>query len=741
MKISSVTRPNMLFSLVFVFVLTLAMLGFSKGFVKADHIEGSYTGSVFGSNNMISDKRGDDTATSKGLFNPTVIVKVSENEILTYFWKSGTKVKLTIDDPANGNGVDYSETLPVIGGSNLTKDLLFKLKDFKLEPGQLVTLTDGVNADTVLINPVYITSLNNPKPNTIYGIAPPGTMIQAELKAGISIVTFQARSGSDGTWLISTDPYYSSINDEGKLTICVWDADKDAVYYTRPYKTPQIEANLSVNSIEGWDWLYGTEVNVTIDDPANGAGNDFSDTTSMGGNSFYPHFVMKLGSFKLAAGQTITITGGSVSKSHVVRNLAITGVDIDKDSISGTSDSINEIKIWIVDGNGRIYQRTDSLKKGVWISDFAHAGDQPWEVGTFDIKEATQLFLKQEDEDGDATLITQIAANNLPPIAMAGADVVAGKGASVTFDGSHSIDPEGKPLTYDWDLDNDGEFDDASGINAVKIFTDNGIFQISLRVTDDGNHTANDSLTVTISNDAPILSDIVMPVSPQKVKNNLLFSAAYTDPGKNDTITAVWDWDDGTSDAGVIVENDITGNHNYNTPGLYQVKLTLTDEDGESVQKSTDVIIVFAPNAASVFGSGWINLQGGSTMTNLGGTGKLTFDFNASYRRASSVMPSGKTNITIKGKSFKFVSTSYSWMIVKGQTAFLEGSGTVNGKGDYGLLVSIQNEPWYISNSDMLRFKIWNKATKEVILDTQPSEADSAPAKTLVKGSIFIINQ
>ena len=104
-------------------------------------------------------------------------------------------------------------------------------------------------------------------------------------------------------------------------------------------------------------------------------------------------------------------------------------------------------------------------------------------------------------------------------------------------------------------------------------------------------------------------------------------------------------------------------------------------------------------------------------------------------------MPSGKTNITIKGKSFKFVSTSYSWMIVKGQTAFLEGSGTVNGKGDYGLLVSIQNEPWYISNSDMLRFKIWNKATKEVILDTQPSEADSAPAKTLVKGSIFIINQ
>ena len=108
-----------------------------------------------------------------------------------------------------------------------------------------------------------------------------------------------------------------------------------------------------------------------------------------------------------------------------------------------------------------------------------------------------------------------------------------------------------------------------------------------------------------------------MPVSPQKVKNNLLFSAAYTDPGKNDTITAVWDWDDGTSDAGVIVENDITGNHNYNTPGLYQVKLTLTDEDGESVQKSTDVIIVFAPNAASVFGSGWINLQGGSTMTNL----------------------------------------------------------------------------------------------------------------------------
>ena len=39
--------------------------------------------------------------------------------------------------------------------------------------------------------------------------------------------------------------------------------------------------------------------------------------------------------------------------------------------------------------------------------------------------------------------------------------------------------------TYTWDLDNDGQFDDATGIIASYTWTLEGVYPISFRVTDD----------------------------------------------------------------------------------------------------------------------------------------------------------------------------------------------------------------------------------------------------------------
>ena len=52
--------------------------------------------------------------------------------------------------------------------------------------------------------------------------------------------------------------------------------------------------------------------------------------------------------------------------------------------------------------------------------------------------------------------------------------------------------------TYAWDLDNDGQFDDATGIIASYTWTVDGVYPISFRVTDDDGTSAIGSTTVTV---------------------------------------------------------------------------------------------------------------------------------------------------------------------------------------------------------------------------------------------------
>ena len=54
----------------------------------------------------------------------------------------------------------------------------------------------------------------------------------------------------------------------------------------------------------------------------------------------------------------------------------------------------------------------------------------------------------------------RIVLGNLPPVANAGGPYVSDEGAVFQVDGSQSSDPEGGALTYAWDLDADGAFDE-----------------------------------------------------------------------------------------------------------------------------------------------------------------------------------------------------------------------------------------------------------------------------------------
>jgi hypothetical protein len=87
---------------------------------------------------------------------------------------------------------------------------------------------------------------------------------------------------------------------------------------------------------------------------------------------------------------------------------------------------------------------------------------------------------------------------NIPPVADANGPYEVNAGQAVTLDASNSSDPDGTIVLYEWDLDGDGEFDDASGVNPEATFNTAGTFSIALRVTDDDGAIGTDTAGVNV---------------------------------------------------------------------------------------------------------------------------------------------------------------------------------------------------------------------------------------------------
>ncbi len=117
------------------------------------------------------------------------------------------------------------------------------------------------------------------------------------------------------------------------------------------------------------------------------------------------------------------------------------------------------------------------------------AGRTPFAVGTNSVVDLTSgpagdLFYV-EFTSGSVHRVRYFAGAQ-PPTAVLASDTDNGPlPLTVTFDGSGSHDPDiGDTLSYAWDLDGDGAFDDASVATPQFTYTSTGKVSVALRVTD-----------------------------------------------------------------------------------------------------------------------------------------------------------------------------------------------------------------------------------------------------------------
>ena len=219
--------------------------------------------------------------------------------------------------------------------------------------------------------------------------------------------------------------------------------------------------------------------------------------------------------------------------------------------------------------------------------------------------------VKVEVRDGLGFTDTDTASvtiNNVAPSVDAGADQTVDEGDTVSFSGSFTDPGTCDTHTFSWDF-GDGSSVLFGTLTPTHAYGDNGMYTVTLTVTDDDGGVGVDTLQVTVSNVAPTVTSISMgQPNPQfilPIVHTVDFEGNFTDPGWLDTHTSTWDFGDGVIVSGTVTEENVkpdatgtsTASHVYSEPGTYTVIVTVTDDDGGSDNETMQVVVVTAEEA------------------------------------------------------------------------------------------------------------------------------------------------
>jgi large repetitive protein len=161
-------------------------------------------------------------------------------------------------------------------------------------------------------------------------------------------------------------------------------------------------------------------------------------------------------------------------------------------------------------------------------------------------------------------------------------------------------DPDGDALSYAWDLDNDGQFDDSTSPSPTTSFATTGEKTIGLRVTDSGgvSRTVAPPKTFVVQDTVPTVGFTFAPDFPLPGQAVAFNSTSVASAGKS--IGALeWDFDYDGVPANFNVEavgSSVT--HSFPSPGPKRVALRATEVDGGFAISPPATVTVNAPPRA-----------------------------------------------------------------------------------------------------------------------------------------------
>ncbi|HEX8342750.1 MAG TPA: hypothetical protein VF624_17740, partial [Tepidisphaeraceae bacterium] len=197
----------------------------------------------------------------------------------------------------------------------------------------------------------------------------------------------------------------------------------------------------------------------------------------------------------------------------------------------------------------------------------------------------------------DATTTVGNGVNNLPTLTLDLAPAVIDEGGVFARLGTAADPDAGDTLTAEVDygagagfvaleLGADGSF------ALANTYADNGVYTVTVRVTDARLGVTQGQIGVTVNNVAPVIADIADVVLAWDGSGATLGSSgAFADPGA-DTFTGEVDFGSGFVPLALGLGKTFSLSNRFTTPGLYAVTVKITDDDNGVGTKSFNVRVL-----------------------------------------------------------------------------------------------------------------------------------------------------
>lgn len=185
----------------------------------------------------------------------------------------------------------------------------------------------------------------------------------------------------------------------------------------------------------------------------------------------------------------------------------------------------------------------------------------------------------------------------LPPLARAAANATSALvEMPLRFTAEGSKDPQNLPLTYTWRFGDDGT---AQGAEVTHAFDKVGEYGVHLSVTNVAGLVDDATVIVNVlpGNHKPIATIDVQPTRA-KMGDKIAFDAARSHDADGDSLSYAWDFGDGST---ALTPQ---ASHAYAAPGIFTVRLRVSDPSGASSEATALVTIEGAWHYTGAFALG-----------------------------------------------------------------------------------------------------------------------------------------